>query len=317
MRVLVTGGAGYIGSHVCQALCDDGCEVVAIDDLSTGHEWLVPGGTQLVKGHLPEATAELEGPFDVVVHCAARTSVEESIREPKPYVVEPIYIADALIRSVERWGTRRIVFSSSAAVYGDSQGFCLEEFSLLAPTNPYALGKVYVEELFRMAARNGGPRVLNLRYFNAAGAERACRRGETHRHETHLIPLAIRAAHLGSLFTLYGTDWGTNDGTAVRDYVHVNDLAMAHVMAVHSDLDGVFNLGTGEGHSVREVIRMVEAVTKKSIHVKGKGRRPGDVAHLVASGKEAKKCLGWRPGYGLREIVETAYAWELARDEGF
>lgn len=318
MRVLVTGGAGYIGSHTCKALYQAGFEPVVFDNLSTGHRWAVRWGP-VVKADLSNRSAIVsalqEYRVEAVIHFAASAYVGESIQNPRKYfnnnVVNTLNLLEAMLDA----GVRYIVFSSSCATYGIPEHIPISEDHPQRPVSPYGESKLFVERALRWYGEAYGLRWVALRYFNAAGADPEGELGEVHNPETHLIPLAIQAA-LGRrpYLEIYGTDYPTPDGTAIRDYVHVTDLAKAHVLALTYLLNGgestALNLGTGRGHSVREVVGAVERVSCRRVLVREGPRRPGDPPALVAEATRAKAVLGWEPGFrSLDAIVETAWHW--------
>lgn len=316
--VLVTGGAGYIGSHACKALAEAGYKPIAYDNLMFGHRWAAQWGP-LVVGDLSD-TALIrrtirEYDIQSCIHFAAFTYVGESVTDPRKYfrnnVVNTLGLLDSLVES----GVGRIVFSSTCATYGDPQYMPLDEKHPQLPVNPYGESKLMVERMLNWYGRAYGLGWTALRYFNASGADPEGRIGEEHDPETHLIPLVIQAA-LGerSHISVFGTDYPTADGTAVRDYIHVDDLADAHVLALRNlergGSSGAFNLGTGSGHSVRAVIESAERVTGHKVPVKLDGRREGDPAVLVANPAKAQEVLGWTPRYtDLDDIVATAWNW--------
>lgn len=329
MRFLVTGGAGYVGSHCVAALLDRGHEVVVIDDLSRGHRAALLPGVVLIEGRLSDpatlARAFAAGPFAAVFHFAALTLVGESMAEPLHYFAENLGEGIALLRAALAAGVRRFIFSSTANLFGAPAAMPITEETPLAPASPYGESKLMFERILEWAGRIHGLRHAALRYFNAAGADPGGRLGEDHEPETHLIPLAIDAA-LGRRppLTLFGTDYPTPDGTCIRDYIHVSDLATAHLAALEAletlaDGEGrAYNLGTGHGHSVREVIAAVERVSGRRVPVVEGPRRPGDPAVLVASSARLARETGWRPRFiRLDDIVATAHAWRLAHPNGY
>lgn len=311
MRVLVVGGAGYIGSVCARALALEGHEVVTLDDLSTGHRDAVSGA--LVVGDVRERDAlnsvfAVLGPFDAVLHFAARSLVGESVRDPLGTLDLNVRGTLALLAAMRDYGCRCLVFSSSCAVYGTPERMPVDEGAPFAPTSPYGLSKALVEGVLD-AVRGPDLRIASLRYFNAAGAWDDL--GERHANETHLIPLAIAAA-LGSgpPLTVFGDDWPTEDGTCLRDYVHVCDLAQAHRQALDRLLGGdtgrAWNLGCGVPASVRTVLREVERATGRSVQVVVGPRRAGDPTGLWADATRARLDLGWVPRFDLRACVEDA-----------
>ena len=313
-RVLVIGGAGYVGAHAVRALRAAGREVVVLDDLSTGHRAFVPDGVELIEARLEDAIDRALDGVDAVMHFAARSLVEESTRDPQRYFEANCGGALRLARAMIARGVAKIVFSSTAAVFGEPERTPIDDDHPRRPTNPYGVTKMFVEDLLD-AYRVHGLRAVSLRYFNAAGADRSGEIGEHHEPESHLIPIVLDAA-LGrrARVTMFGTDYPTRDGTCLRDYVHVTDLADAHVRAL-AYLDGGgaplrVNLGSGTGTTVREVIASVARVTGRDVpHVDGP-RRAGDPSALVASPAGAEKILGWRAERGsIDTIVEDAWRW--------
>jgi UDP-arabinose 4-epimerase len=318
MRVLVTGGAGYIGSHTAKALAKSGHEPIVLDNLGSGHRWALKWG-RFVEGDLanPQLLAEtLRGErIEAVLHFAANIAVGESVKDPKKYfwnnVVNTLRLLDAMVDA----RVKLIVFSSSAAVYGDPQKVPIPEDHRTCPVNPYGDTKLMMERALQWYGNAYGLRWVALRYFNAAGADPEGELGEEHDPETHLIPLVIRAA-LGRLpcVEIYGTDYPTPDGTAIRDYIHITDLAEAHLLALdylaHGGQSQALNLGTGQGHSVREVINAVGEISRRPVPVREAPRRAGDSPILVADPSQAGKVLGWKPRHpGLQAIVQSAWNW--------
>ena len=316
--ILVTGGAGYVGSHACKALAAAGFNPITFDNLSRGHEWAVKWGP-LEVGDVTDATRlheVLESYRPVgVMHFAALAYVGESVEDPARYYTNNVAGSLCLLQATRRAGIKHFVFSSSCSTYGIPRTIPIPENHSQAPINPYGTGKLMVETMLRDFDVAYGLRAVSLRYFNAAGADPEGETGEDHDPETHALPLAIMTA-LGQRphFEIFGTDYPTADGTAIRDYVHVCDLANAHVMALEHLLAGgqslTLNLGTGRGHSVRELIAAVERVSGRSVAVIEAPRRPGDPPELVADAAQANHLLGWTPRYGeLQAIVETALRW--------
>jgi UDP-arabinose 4-epimerase len=314
----VTGGAGYIGSHTAKALAASGLTPVAFDNLSTGHRDLVRWGP-LVEASLADRRAivtalESHG-IGAVIHFAAKAYVGESVTHPREYFQNNVVNTLNLLGAMLDCGVKHIVFSSTCAVYGVPDKTPIIEAEPLKPVNPYGESKAFVERVMRWYEAAYGLRWMALRYFNAAGADPEGAIGERHEPETHLIPLAIHAAlglndHVG----IFGTDYPTPDGTAIRDYIHVDDLASAHVAALdrlrNGGESGALNLGTGAGHSVREVIRSVERVSGRRVPARDMTRRPGDPPVLVADPDRAGQILGWMARYAdLDEIVETSWRW--------
>ncbi len=319
MKVLVTGGAGYIGSHTVKNLLRRGHEVVILDDFSTGRRELVVEGAKVVEADIKDARALDEilgrGSFEAVLHFASLIQVGESYIDPASYYRQNLIGSLTLLEAMGRAGVGKFVFSSSAAVYGVPRETPLTESHPLAPANPYGQTKFFVETILRDYGRAYGLKSISLRYFNAAGADPEGSLGEMHDPETHLIPNIIFAV-LGRkpALELFGTDFETPDGTAIRDYIHVSDLAEAHALALdylEKTAGGeVFNLGTNRGYSVREVIRKVEEVTGRKVPVRESPRRKGDVPVLLASKEKAEKLLGWRlRSSDIETIIATAWKW--------
>ncbi|WP_424213355.1 UDP-glucose 4-epimerase GalE [Streptomyces sp. BI20] len=314
-KYLVTGGAGYVGSVVAHHLLSAGHEVVVLDDLSTGFAAGVPAGAEFVRGRIQDAAEHLDPSFDGVLHFAAFSQVGESVTDPGRYWENNVGGTMALLAAMRAAGVGRLVFSSTAATYGEPVGGApLVEGSPTAPTNPYGATKLAVDHMIAGECAAHGLAAVSLRYFNVAGADGAF--GERHEPETHLIPLVLRVA-LGEResISVFGDDWPTPDGTCVRDYIHVADLAEAHLAAVAAARPGehlVCNLGNGTGFSVREVIETVRKVTGREIPEVVAGRRAGDPAVLVASSALARERLGWTPSRSeLARIVGDA--WEFTR----
>ncbi len=324
-RYLVTGGAGYVGSHVVLTLLDAGHEVVVLDDLTTGHRGSLQAGVPFVRASLADRGALDEvfasWKFDAVFHLAALSLVGESMKEPLRYCRENLANSINLAEAAVKGGCLKYVLSSTAAVFGVPQEVPITEAAPTTPVNPYGLSKLMMEQALAWAESAHGLRSACLRYFNAAGADPEGRAGEDHEPETHLIPRAILAT-LGKLPPLhvFGTDYATQDGTAVRDYVHVMDLAAAHV-AVLPRLDAGsvrYNLGNGRGSSVREVMAAVERVSGRKVPHENGPRRAGDPPVLVASAARMMAETGWRPRFPeLDRIVETAWAWHSAHPDGY
>lgn len=314
----MTGGAGYIGSHACKALAQAGYLPVTYDNLSRGHKWAVQWGP-LEEGDVRDP-ARLEEVFEeyrpqAVLHFAGLTYVGESVERPELYYDHNVAGTLTLLGAMIRAGVRRFVFSSSAAVYGTPRGERVEEGDPTEPINPYGRCKLFVEQVLADYARARGVRSVSLRYFNAAGADPEGRTGEAHDPETHLIPLVLAAARGDrEAVTLFGDDYDTPDGSCIRDYIHVTDLAEAHLMALRAldDETGAraFNLGNGRGFSVKQVIAAASEVTGCVVPVELGPRRPGDPAVLVGSSERAASILGWKPSHaGLHHIIETAWRW--------
>ncbi len=317
-RILVTGGAGYIGSHTTHHLLSLGHDVQVLDDLSKGYAHNVPEGRlHVVNLHDTAALDRVfsKGHFDAVIHFAAFIAVGESVREPEKYFRNNTGGSLSLLDAMRRHGVRRLVFSSTAAVYGNPEHVPIVEDQILKPVNPYGESKLMTETTLRWLDECSSLRYVALRYFNACGAESKYGIGEEHEPETHLIPLIFRAIRTGKPITVFGNDYPTPDGTCVRDYVHVSDLAEAHRLALDSLLaggpSGVYNAGMGQGYSVMEVIRAAEAVTGRQAPFTLGERREGDPAELVADSSKLQKTFDWKPKYDtLASIVESAWAFD-------
>ncbi len=322
MRVLVTGGAGYIGSVVASQLAAAGHETVVLDDLSRGHAGAVPEEATLVRGDLLDAglvSETLAEGFDGVLHFAALSLVGESVREPELYYRNNVCGTLNLLEAMRESGTGKLVFSSTAAVYGEPESVPITESDPALPTNPYGSSKLAVDRLIGAVAGAHGLAATSLRYFNVAGA--SGRYGEDHHPETHLIPLVLRAAAGGTSVKVFGTDYPTRDGTAVRDYIHVEDLGRAHLLALEAAEPGehsVYNLGNGSGFSVREVVEAARRVTGRDIDAVEAPRREGDPPALVAASDRIRSDLGWEPEKpGLDAMISDAWAWMQDHPRGY
>lgn len=326
MAILVTGGAGYIGSHTVAELLDQGKEVVVIDNLQSGHRDALLGG-RLYEGDLRDKAllAKLfsENDIEAVIHFAANSLVGESMQKPVKYYDNNVYGTLCLLEAMDEANVRKIVFSSTAATYGEPDKVPIEESDPTNPTNVYGETKLTMERMMSWFDKVLGIKYVALRYFNAAGAHPSGKIGEDHSPETHLIPLIIQAAQgKRSAISVFGDDYPTADGTCVRDYIHVSDLADAHVLAVQHLLAGgesdVFNLGNGQGFSVKEVIAKVQEVTGRSFPVEISPRRAGDPAVLIASSEKARKVLGWNPSRNqLDDIIASAWGWHEQHPDGY
>ena len=315
--ILVTGGAGYIGSHTLLSLVEAGHEPVTFDNLSYGHREAVLEG-HFVQGDLADETALSRlfetFPIEAVIHFAAFCYVGESMEAPEKYFNNNLVNGLNLLNAMLKAGVDKIIFSSSCAVYGDPSEIPIPETHGKNPINPYGLTKHFFEEILSTYEVAHGIKHVSLRYFNAAGADPQARIGESHDPETHLIPLVLHTA-LGrrSEIQIFGTDYPTSDGTCIRDYIHVCDLAKAHVSALSYLLSGgqsiSLNLGTGKGYSVREVFEHCQQVCQLTIPHRDSDPRPGDPPELVASGERAREILNWSPQYSLAEIISTAWNW--------
>jgi len=314
-KILVTGGAGYIGSITARHLLERGFDVVVIDDLSRGHrENVAPERLHVLRLQDTDGVAALLQGVEAVVHFAAHSAVGESMREPELYFSNNVGGTVSLLEAMARNGVRRLVFSSTAAVYGNPEKTPIAEDARIAPVNPYGESKAIVETILRELDHYRGLRSVPLRYFNACGAEPDAGLGEAHNPETHLIPLLFKAVATGEPMQIFGDDYATPDGTCIRDYIHVSDLATAHVAALDHLLAGggsaAFNVGTGTGQTVMEVLRAVEQATGKSVPHKIAPRREGDPTELVADSTKLRQTLGWEPRHsGIHEIVRDAWAY--------
>jgi UDP-glucose-4-epimerase GalE len=318
LRVIVVGGAGYIGSHTARALRRHGHEAVIYDNLSTGYEVLA-AGFQFVRGDMHDAAAlakVLPG-ADAVMHFAAHAYVGESVENPRKYFRNNVEAGITLLNACLDAGVRRFVFSSTCAVYGSPARVPIPEDAPREPVNPYGVTKMLFERALESYEPAYGLRYASLRYFNAAGADESAEIGELHKPETHLIPSAFEAiTGKRRELEIFGTDYPTPDGTCIRDYIHVNDLADAHVLAMQKLSDGrsfAVNLGTGAGYSVKEVVAAIEQCTGKAVPKRFASRRPGDPPVLVADPSRAQSLLGWKAKRSLDDIVATAWNWEQRR----
>ena len=320
--VLVTGGAGYIGSHMVLALRDAGYQPVILDDFSTGHRRLVPNGVPVVEGNVGDATVTGklfdEFAIDAVAHFAASIVVPESVRDPVKYYLNNTVSTARFIAACCRARIRHFIFSSTAAVYGNQDASPIAENASLNPVNPYGHSKIMSEQILRDTAAAHEISYVILRYFNVAGADPAGRAGQLSQPATHLIKIAVEAAcGKRQWLDIFGMDYPTADGTCIRDYIHIADLIAAHMRALDHLLAGgkslVANCGYGHGVSVRDVVAMVEKVAGLSIGARGRGRRAGDAAVLVADSTRLRQALGWQPQHDkLEQIIADALAWERA-----
>ncbi len=325
MAILVTGGAGYIGSVTVELLVQRGERVIVLDNLGRGHRAALPEGVPFYRGEAGDrdlvARIAREHDLEACIHFAALAYVGESVEQPLRYYVNNSAQAMMLIESLLEAGVRQFVFSSTCAVYGEPETVPIPEDHPRRPANPYGWSKYFVEQVLESCDRAHGLRFVALRYFNAAGATDRC--GEDHDPETHLIPNVLAVA-LGKLpfLPIFGHDYPTHDGTAVRDYIHVSDLADAHLRALVWLRQGghslFLNLGNGKGYSVLEVVRTAREVTGREIPTRWEARRPGDPSHLVADARRARRILGWEPRHPeLASIIETAWRWRLAHPDGY
>lgn len=319
MRVLVTGGAGYVGSVLSAELIRAGHQVTVLDDLSTGHADAVPDGADFIEGSIFDAGPALAAGIDSVVHCAAKSLVAESVARPELYWSNNVGGTLALLEAMRRAGVGRLVFSSTAATYGEPRSVPIAESDPTAPTNPYGASKLAVDQMLTSYATAYGLSAVSLRYFNVAGALIEADRmlGERHATETHLIPLTLQvAAGSREALSVFGTEYPTPDGSCVRDYIHIVDLADAHIRALewtgeHRGEHLICNLGSGSGNSVREVVAAARGITGEQISVVEAANRPGDPAVLIASNERARTELGWMPSRDLATMVTDA--WTFAR----
>lgn len=327
MKLLVLGGAGYIGSHTATELIDNGYDVVVADSLVTGYKEAVPKKAVFYQGDLRDK-AFLDNlmkkeEIDAVIHFAAFSLVGESVVNPLKYYENNLYGTKVLLEAMIENGVDKIVFSSTAATYGEPENIPILESDRTCPTNPYGETKLAMEKMITWAAKAHNLCYVSLRYFNACGAHKSGEIGEAHNPESHLIPLVLQVPNGKREFvSIYGTDYDTPDGTCIRDYIHVTDLAKAHILAVEYLINGgesdIFNLGNGIGYSVKEVIDTARKVTGHPIMVKEEERRAGDPARLVASGQKAKDILGWEPVIkDLNDIIESAWKWHSKHPDGF
>lgn len=328
MAVLVPGGAGYIGSHVVRALIDRGEDVVVIDNLENGHRRAVHPRARFYEGDIRDrafldSVLEQEKDIDAVIHFAANSLVGESMTNPLKYYDNNVNGTRVLLEALRDHGIRRVVFSSTAATYGEPEQVPIMETDRTEPTNPYGETKLAMEKMFKWEDAADDLKYVSLRYFNACGADASGEIGEDHHPESHLIPLILQVP-LGKRGTIsiYGDDYPTKDGTCIRDYIHVTDLADAHIRAVDYLRDGndsnIFNLGNGVGFTVREVVDTARKVTGHPIPAEVTARRSGDPAQLIASSDKAKEVLGWNPQHdSLEEIIASAWNWHRQHPDGY
>lgn len=328
MKILVLGGAGYIGSHTVYELVDAGEDVVILDNLETGHREAVHPKAKFYHGDLRDrsfvdSVLDSEKDIDAVIHFAANSLVGESMTDPLKYYDNNLCGTKVLLESMVAHGLDKIVFSSTAATYGEPEKIPIEETDRTEPTNTYGETKLSMEKMFKWTGLAHGLRFVSLRYFNACGAHVSGEIGEAHNPESHLIPLILQVP-LGKreAISIFGDDYDTKDGTCVRDYIHVTDLAQAHILAVKYLMEGgtsdIFNLGNGVGFTVKEVIETARKVTEDPIKAVVSPRRAGDPARLIASSEKAKRILGWKPEHAdLEEIIATAWKWHKNHPNGY
>ena len=327
MAILVCGGAGYIGSHAVHTLVEKGEEVVIVDNLQTGHRGALNPAAKFYEGDIRDASVLdrifTENKIEAVIHFAANSLVGESMEKPLLYFNNNVYGMQVLLEGMVRHGVDKIVFSSTAATYGEPKRVPIHEDDETCPTNTYGETKLTMEKMMKWVSRANGVRYVSLRYFNAAGALPDGSIGEDHKTETHLIPLILqvptgRRDHI----TVFGDDYPTPDGTCLRDYIHVVDLADAHVLALEYLRKGgasdIFNLGNGQGFSVKEMIAAAEKATGRSIKVEIGARRAGDPAQLIASSEKARSVLGWKPQFtDVEQVIGTAWKWHESHPHGY
>ena len=327
MAILVCGGAGYIGSHAVHALIEKGEQVVIVDNLQTGHRGALNPKAKFYEGDIRDASVLdkifTENKVEAVIHFAANSLVGESMEKPLLYFNNNVYGMQVLLEAMVRHGVDKIVFSSTAAVYGEPKRVPIHEDDETCPTNTYGETKLTMEKMMKWVSRANGVRYVSLRYFNAAGALPDGSIGEDHATETHLIPLILqvptgRRDHI----TVFGDDYPTPDGTCLRDYIHVVDLADAHVLALEylrkGGVSDIFNLGNGQGFSVKEMIAAAEKATGRSIKVEIGARRAGDPAQLIASSEKAHSVLGWKPQFtDVEQVIGTAWRWHEHHPHGY
>lgn len=324
MNILVTGGAGYVGSVVVEELLKSGNKVISLDNMQQGHEGAIPSGAEFISTDICalEAVDKVFARyhFDAVVHMAAETLVEYSVTDPRRYFRSNVISGINLLDTMVKYNVCKIIFSSSAAIYGEPRSDLIDEDHSKTPINSYGESKLMFENILKWYGKAYGLKHISLRYFNAAGATKLL--GEDHRPETHLIPNVLKTAwNQCEPVKVFGADYQTKDGSCIRDYVHVKDIAQAHVLALDKLADtssGAYNLGNGAGYSVFEVVRTAEKVAGVKIPVKVSSRRPGDPAVLVASSNKAKQELSWKPQFPeLESIVESAWKWLSEHPDGY
>lgn len=327
MRILVLGGAGYIGSHTVYELVDAGYEVIVIDNLLTGFKEAVHPQAKFYEGDIRDKifldNILSKEKIDGVIHFAASSQVGESMKNPLKYYNNNLCGTEVLLESMVEHGIDKIVFSSTAATYGEPESIPILETARTLPTNCYGETKLSMEKMFKWISKAHNLRYVSLRYFNACGAHPNGKIGEAHNPETHLIPLVLQVPNgKREYISVFGNDYDTKDGTCVRDYIHVNDLAQAHILAMECLSKGgesnIFNLGNGVGFTVKEVIETARKVTNHTIPIREEERRAGDPSVLIASSEKARKVLGWKPQYAdLETIISTAWKWHVNHPDGY
>lgn len=327
MRILVLGGAGYIGSHTVYELVDAGYEVIVIDNLLTGFKEAVHPQAKFYEGDIRDKifldNILSKEKIDGIIHFAASSQVGESMKNPLKYYNNNLCGTEVLLESMVEHGIDKIVFSSTAATYGEPESIPILETARTLPTNCYGETKLSMEKMFKWISKAHNLRYVSLRYFNACGAHPNGKIGEAHNPETHLIPLVLQVPNgKREYISVFGNDYDTKDGTCVRDYIHVNDLAQAHILAMEYLSKGgesnIFNLGNGVGFTVKEVIETARKVTNHTIPIREEERRAGDPSVLIASSEKARKVLGWKPQYAdLETIISTAWKWHVNHPDGY
>lgn len=327
MRILVLGGAGYIGSHTVYELVDAGYEVIVVDNLLTGFKEAVHPQAKFYEGDIRDKifldNILSKEKIDGVIHFAASSQVGESMKNPLKYYNNNLCGTEVLLESMVEHGIDKIVFSSTAATYGEPESIPILETDRTHPTNCYGETKLSMEKMFKWTSKAYNLRYVSLRYFNACGAHPNGKIGEAHNPETHLIPLVLQVPNgKREYISVFGNDYDTKDETCVRDYIHVNDLAQAHILAMEYLSKGgesnIFNLGNGVGFTVKEVIEMARKVTNHTIPIREEERRAGDPSVLIASSEKARKVLGWKPQYAdLETIISTAWKWHVNHPDGY
>lgn len=327
MRILVLGGAGYIGSHTVYELVDAGYEVIVIDNLLTGFKEAVHPQAKFYEGDIRDKifldNILSKEKIDGVIHFAASSQVGESMKNPLKYYNNNLCGTEVLLESMVEHGIDKIVFSSTAATYGEPESIPILETARTLPTNCYGETKLSMEKMFKWISKAHNLRYVSLRYFNACGAHPNGKIGEAHNPETHLIPLVLQVPNgKREYISVFGNDYDTKDGTCVRDYIHVNDLAQAHILAMEYLSKGgesnIFNLGNGVGFTVKEVIETARKITNHTIPIREEERRAGDPSVLIASSEKARKVLGWKPQYAdLETIISTAWKWHVNHPDGY